>query len=203
MKFKEHVAGICNKVSQKLHALARISSFVGTDKLRVILKAFIESQFKYCPLVWMFHSRSLNNRINRLHERALKLVYKDSKLSFEELLIKDKSFCVHHRNLQALAIEMYKFHKNISPEIMNLVFKKSTVTHDLRNKNIFACPNAKTVYYGTETISFRGPKIWALIPENIRLAQTLEVFKDKIKTWNPTGCTCRLCKVYLRRIGFV
>ena len=125
LKFKEHVTNICNKVSQKLHALARISGYMKVDKLRLILKAFIESQFQYCPLVWMFHSRTLNNRINRLHERALRLANKDSHLTFEELLI--KSFSIHHRNLQKLAIEMYKFHMNLSPEIMNLIFQKSEI----------------------------------------------------------------------------
>ena len=78
------------------------------DKLRTVMKAFIESQFSYCPLIWMFHSRTLNNRINRLNERGLRLAYKNSKLTFEELLRKDQSFSVHHRNLQKLATEMYK-----------------------------------------------------------------------------------------------
>ena len=74
--FDEHVSNICKKVSLKLHALAMVSHYMSRGKLRLILKAFIESQFGYCPLVWMFHSRTLNNRINRLHERALRLVYK-------------------------------------------------------------------------------------------------------------------------------
>ena len=82
LDFTEHVSNVCKKVSTKLHALARISNYMSTDKLRMILKAFIESQFSYCPLIWMFHSRSLNNRINRLHERALRLVYKDPQLTY-------------------------------------------------------------------------------------------------------------------------
>ena len=72
------------------------------------MKSFIESQFSYCPLIWMFHSRRLNSHINRLHERGLHLLYKDSHLMFEELLRKDQSFSIHHRNLQILATEMYK-----------------------------------------------------------------------------------------------
>ena len=62
VKFKEHVTSQCKKVSQKLHALARIANYMHTDKLGLILKAFIETQFQYCPLVWMFHSRTLNNQ---------------------------------------------------------------------------------------------------------------------------------------------
>ena len=66
LNFNEHVTNICNTVSQKLHALARISFYMKVNKLRLILKAFIESQFQYCPLIWMFHSRALNTRINKL-----------------------------------------------------------------------------------------------------------------------------------------
>ena len=203
VKFKEHVTSLCQKVSQKLHALARIANYMNTDKLRLILKAFIESQFQYCPLIWMFHSRTLNNRINRLHERALRLAYKEAHLSFEELLRKDKSFTIHHRNLQKLAIEMYKFHRNLSPDIMKNIFQTSNNPYNLRNKNPFKNHNIRSVYCGTETISFRGPKTWALIPEEIKSSNSLEEFKRKIKEWEPLGCTCRLCKIYVNNIGFL
>ena len=83
LDFNEHVSNICKKVSLKIHVLAKISHFMSTDKLRMLMKAFIESQFGYCPLIWMFHSRKLNNKINKLHERALRLVYKDQDSTFE------------------------------------------------------------------------------------------------------------------------
>ena len=72
------------------------------------MNAFISSQFSYCPLIWMCHSRSLNSRINRIHERALRIVYKDNDLSFDSLLEKSGSVRIHHRNLQILATEIYK-----------------------------------------------------------------------------------------------
>ena len=108
LNFKEHLTNICKKVSNKLHGLARVSNYMSTHKLRIIMKAFIESQFQYCPLVWMFQSRTLNNRINKLHERAPRLVYKDDEYTFEQLLDKDNTVTIHHRNLQKLATEMYK-----------------------------------------------------------------------------------------------
>ena len=91
---------ICKKVSNKLHALARVSNYMSTHKLRTIMKAFIESQFQYCPLVWMFHNRAINSRINKLHERALRLVYKDEQYTFQQLLDEDNAVTrIHHRNL--------------------------------------------------------------------------------------------------------
>ena len=77
LDFNDDVSMIYKKASHKLHALARISPFMNKNKFRVLMKVFIESQFGYCPLIWMFHSRKLNNKIYRLHERALRLVYKN------------------------------------------------------------------------------------------------------------------------------
>ena len=70
------------KAGNELFALSRMSAYLGTDKLRVLMRAFVTSQFQYCPLVWMFHSRKMNNKINRLHERALRITYKDFFSSF-------------------------------------------------------------------------------------------------------------------------
>ena len=68
LNFNEHISALIKKGNQKLHALARISKYLCEDKIKIIMKTFIQSQFNYCPLVWMFHSRTLNNKINKLHE---------------------------------------------------------------------------------------------------------------------------------------
>ena len=107
------------------------------DKLRLLMKAFIESQFSYCSLIWMFHSRMLNNRINNLHERALRLVYKDNVSTFTQLLQRDKSFSIHDRNLQKLAIEMYKVINNLSPHFMHSLFPIMNNTYNLRRNPAF------------------------------------------------------------------
>ena len=142
----------------------------------------------------MFHSRTLNNRINRLHERALRLVYRDSKLLFEELLEMDESFTIHHRNLQKLATEMFKVKNNLSPIFMKSVFPDKSNPYNLRNKHEFKTSNVRTVSYGTETLTFRGPKTWSLVPIEIRNLKSLSEFKVKIKHWKPEGCTCRICR---------
>ena len=74
LTFENHLLNIVQKVNQKLHALERISKYIPRKKLTIIMKAFVYSQFAYCPLIWMFHSRQINHKINKLHERALTIV---------------------------------------------------------------------------------------------------------------------------------
>ena len=78
LKFEKHINKTCNIVNKKLNVLHGIGSHKSLDKRKIHLRAFIESQFSYCPLIWMFQSRTLN-KINRLHEKALRIVYGDYK----------------------------------------------------------------------------------------------------------------------------
>ena len=173
------------------------------EKRRIVMKTFIESQFNYCPLIWMFHSRNMNNKVNRLHERALRIVYFDFKSSFEGLLVKGNSSSIHERNIQSLAIEIYKFLNGLSPSFLNNVFHKNiSNSYDLRNHKDLYSRNPKTVRYGTETVSYIALKIWSKVPETIKMSSSLESFKTKIRKWKPE-CDCRLCTTYLHHLGFV
>ena len=97
LEFEKHIKDTCNKASQKIHVLSRITSYMSLNKRRLLMRTFVESQFNYCSLIWMFHSRRLNNKINNVHKKALRIVYSDYKSTFQELLDKDASFSVHHR----------------------------------------------------------------------------------------------------------
>ena len=119
-----HLTNICNRVSKKLHVLARISQFMSIHKWRMTMKSFIASEFGYCPLVWIFHSRKLNIRINKLHERALRIVSQDYKSSFTELLEKDNSTIIQKRSTQLLAIELFKVKIGLPPPFMNEIQRK-------------------------------------------------------------------------------
>ena len=79
------------------------------EKRRLIIEAFIELQFSDCPFIWVFRSRTLNNKIDHLHERALKIAYSDYKSPFNKLLRKNNTFTIHHRKIQSLLIEIYNF----------------------------------------------------------------------------------------------
>ena len=108
------------------------------------------SQPNYCPLVWMCHSRGLNNKINNIHKRGLRIVYHDKKSNLQDLLQKDNSVSIHMKNLKYLATEIYKVRNCLSPEIMKEVLRSGT---HLMYRNIH------TAHFGTDTITNLGPKI--------------------------------------------
>ena len=203
MNFDNHVRGLCNKANLKLHALSRISSFMSSDKLKIVMKAFVLSQFNYCPLIWMFHSREMNNRINHIHERALRIAYKDKSSSFAELLRKDGSVRIHYRNVQSLATEIYKFINGQTPKIMEEIFQINNNLYNLRTMPVLKECNVRTVHYGQGSISYLAPRIWMQVPENIKNSTSLQSFKTSIKKWIPNNCPCRLCKIFVPELGFI
>ena len=197
LTFENQLLNVVQKVNQKLHALARISKYMPRKKLRTVMKAFVSLQFAYCPLIWMFHSRQINHKINKLHERALRIV------SFEELLAKVNYVTVHQRNLQTLATEMYKILNGLSLDTMQDIFEIKSNYYNSRNAPAFSSRNIKTVRYGLQTISYMAPKIWDLVPKEMKEVTTLNEFKAKIKIRKLENCPCWLCRTYLPQIGFI
>ena len=175
------------KAGQKLHALARVSNYMSFNQKILIFNAFISSQFNYSPLIWLCHSRSLNTRINKIHQRALRIVFNDNVSSFDELINRSGSVTVH-RNLQFLATEIYKALHNLSSVLMSELFQLKDIRYNLRQGKTLVTNNIKTAKYGSETISNLAPKIWQLIPDEIKNTDSLIVFKLKIKLWIPTEC---------------
>ena len=203
LKFDKHVMELCKRAGKKLSALTRLAKILPFHRTRMLIKSFFDSQFSYCPLIWMFVNHRTNRKINRLQERSLRILYKDDISTFEELLEKDNSVTVHTRNLQLLATEMYKVNKNISPNFICDIFPKSDVAYNLRNNNDFVIPAVNTVFWGSETLRSMGPKIWNLLPSDIKESPCLESFKSKVKLWKPEHCPCRMCLTYISGIGFL
>ena len=144
------------------------------------MNVYFMSQFGYYPLVWINHSRKLNNRISGLHKRALSLVYNDFSSSFSELLEKDKPVTTQHRNLQTLAYEIFKIKKNMAPEILTEILPRKKSNYSLRNSTTLQGRSVKTVVYGSETMFSLGPKIWDILPELKRIVSPT-LFKKKIR----------------------
>ena len=132
---------------RKLSVLATWSNYMNFGKRRILLKVFVESKFGYCLLTWMFYGRRANSKINNIHERALRIVYKNNVLSFEELLELHKSFKIPHSNVQSLAIELFKIKNNVSVTIMNDIFQPRAVSYNLRSQIDFNRSNINSEHF--------------------------------------------------------
>ena len=86
---------------------------------------------------------------------------------------------------------------------MGEVFRIKEIKYDLRTDLSLVSKNIRTVHYGLESISYLGPRIWKLVPNNIKESTSLGSFKMAIKRWVPDGCPCRLCKSYVQNVGFI
>ena len=145
------------------------------QKRKSLMTAFIMSQFSYCPLVWMFCSRTLNTKINNIHYRALQIVYRHYNSTFKELLVKDDSRSIHHKNLHMLATEIFKVTPGSGPSFMSDIFiiddniSRGNVSSNTRKASMFYNPfHPKTTHFGLETLRSLVPKIWDILPDIVK-----------------------------------
>ena len=111
----------------------------------------------------------MEHRINRIHERTLRLIYPNQhQLTFKELLEKNKTVSIHQRNLQTLATEIYKAKNKISLEVVNSLFEFTNKNYNLRNASILKRKRYFTIHYGSESLVSLASKIWELVPDSIR-----------------------------------
>ena len=146
----------------------------------------------------------MEHLINKIHERALRLIYpSDSKLTFKELLEKNKTVSIHQENLQVLATEIFKAKLNILPEILKELFSFNVRNYTLRSQSSLKRIKTNSVYSGSESLSSLAPKIWDLVPDSFKNENSPETFKNRIKTWTTDKCPCQICKVYIGHVGFI
>ena len=173
------------------------------NKLRILMRAFIASQFQYCPLGWMFHNEQLNHKISKMQERALRITYKDTESTFSDLLQKDCAVTIHTKNLQILMTEMYKTRNGLNPSFMQEIFFENLTHYNLRNNNEFIQPRVRSVNNVSESVRFKGPQLWQTLPPTIRNSESLYQFKTKMKNWYGENCRCRLCRTFVPNLGFL
>ena len=148
-----------------------------TQKLKQAMQAFFLSRFSYSPLVWMFYDGPLNHRINHIHKRAFRFAYKDHQTDFGSLLEQRNLVSIHVKNLQLLITEIYKTRSGLNPPFMKDIFTVWSTGYDLRQGDDSQLPKVHAITYGIETISFFGNRLWSTLPNIIKQASTLSIFK--------------------------
>ena len=190
--FKKHIENLCRTAQYKLHALTRIRKYLTLDKAILLGNTFINSQFNYAPLIWMFCRKTLYHKIEKIHHRTLKVIYQ-SEESYENLLLESNSVSIHQRHLRFLVTEIYKSTTQINPEFMWPYFTYNNISYNLRKGPILYLPSTHSTYYGTNSVHFRGSLIWNNLPRDIKSSKLLSEFKTKIKNFGNIDCGCVIC----------
>ena len=134
------------------------------------VKKWEENQqcYGYCPLIWMFHSRKVNSKISHSEKRSLRIVYNDYTISFEDLLKKDNSFKIHHKNIQSLAIELFKVKKGIANPILRDNLPLRSIDYNLRSQIDFSVSSVTTTHFGLNSLRYFASKVWNMVPLNFK-----------------------------------
>ena len=126
------------------------------------VNAFITSQFSYCLLIWMFHSRKTDYKIGRTHERATRLAYKNNVSTFEQLLVKSNAVTTQERKLQLLMTEIFKTKSKLNTDFMTDIFKDRSVSYNHQQGSGTLLSVVRTTTYSIETVICIGNKLWKI-----------------------------------------
>ena len=151
------------------------------------------SNFNYCPVVWMFTSKSSLSKLEDIQRRALRFVLDDYTSDYHELLNKANVPGVKIMALRYLAIEVYKCVNGLNPKYLNDLFTIKKCKYDLRDDSLIIRNKVSTTNHGLKSFKDYGAKIWNLLPESCKGAISLGEFKDLIKSWNGSKCSCSVC----------
>ena len=161
------------------YSLSRLLNLMSFQQRTLLMKLFVEAQFGYCSLVWRFHDRELNGKINDIHERSLSVAHKDYNSSFNDLLKEDKSVCIHHRNIQSSAIELFKVKENFSNTIMSDIFPTRVLNYKLRPQTGFFTNTVNTTRFGLNSFRYFASEVWSTIPTELNTVRVSKYLKIK------------------------
>ena len=193
LRFDAHIRNICKKANTKIRCLQRIRNYVSVKQTEVLSSAYILSGFSYCPIIWMYSSKTLGLLIQKVQKRCLRTIHGQYDLSLSELLELSKTQSIHNRHLQAMLTEVYKSLNDLNPPFMKDYFKLKNISYSLRGTEILFLPPTCSATYGSNSIHFQACSLWKKLTSNVKLATSLSSFKNKLLKVS-LRCSCRICK---------
>ena len=194
LKFDLHISNLCRKAAQQINIMKRLGKHLNRLNRLTIFHSFMLSNFNFCPLSWHFCSEGNTKKIEKLQERALRFVYENHDLSYEDLLEKAKMPTLKIRRLRTMAMETFKILNNLAPPCLSNLVKTKENSYNFRYSNILQIPAVRTTTYGKNSFRYAAAVLWNNFPEHFRQTNNFNHFKSLLNHWNGEQCKCSMCK---------
>ena len=194
--FNLHISKIYNSEANQLDATTRLRSFMTFNVKEALINSYFMSTFNYCPLLWMFSSIKSLNRIENLQKRALRFLPDYYEPTYEQLLNKAGRSSMSINRLRTLCVEICETSDELNLSFMKNIFmvkETDSLTREQCKTNLNT-PSYNQMTFGYKSLCIYGPKIWNKLPYHIKLSENLRSFKELIKSWDGTRCSCKICK---------
>ena len=183
LNFSVHISEICKKAARQLNVLKRLSFYLNESCRRSIYTSFVVSTFEYAPVVWFFCGRANGKKLEKLQERALRIIYRDKVSSYDQLLENANVMPLDLIRLKYLAVETFKCIKGYNPKYLNDLFIKKDQNYALRDQDTVIQRRFKTYTFGYNSFSYFGSKVWNNLPTDLKNTSSTDTFKAGIDKW--------------------
>ena len=196
LNLNSHIGSLCKSAAGQLNTINAYNKYINFEAKKALLESFVQSNFNYCPLVWMLTSPKSMRKIENIQERVLRLLFDDHAETYENLLEKANKPNMVTRMHRSLAIEVYKTLNGYNPSYMKEIFMQNSRAAGSRRPNDIIAQGYKGITYGKNSLRVIAPGVWNNLPNDLRTAPSLQFFKGLIKTWSDfDNCKCKMCKV--------
>ena len=184
LKFDKHIAKVSRKVSQQIAVLKRLRNMLPFEIRKNLYQSFIAPHFNYCSDTWHFCSiKSSTDKLEKVHERAIRFVFKDKNSSYMQLLKRLGIKSLYEQRITKIVSTVFKVlnHGDNIPGTLKELIKQRNVTYNLRGKDILTLPKIHTTKYGLKSWHYQAPKMWNTLPDTLRHSAGIREFKTELK----------------------
>ena len=183
LKFNSHVQSLCFRASRQINSFKRIAKYLNVERRLAVLKSFILSNFSYCPVTWIFCGKKNCAKLEKLQERALRIVFNDGHASYETLCESANILPLNVYRVLFLGIEVYKCVNGLNPKYMNDMLVIRPNADRLRDSSRAIQPRFSSVGFGFKSFKYFGAKLWNVLPITVKRSDNLFIFKDRLTEW--------------------
>ena len=170
--------------------------YIPLDTRKILANSFIIPNFNCCPLVWYFSTAKQLQKIEKIQERVLGFLHNDYVSNYLTLLKASGSVSMEVRRMRYLGLEIYKTLNDLNPGYMKDIFQVEQSAYSTRRPYNMKVPRVNQATFGTRSILYEGAKIWNHLPNSLKLAETLEIFTNLMKTWESPNLQMQLLQTF-------